>query len=158
MMCSGNSILPDAHHPLKDLVKTRASIIAGGILAIIGGILILQSGVSTRSFLLTVASYSFKHFGAGLPGIAQDSVDLALLVLGALIALGGLLAILGGFLVLMKHRLSGKILIALGGGMGFIGIAISMGYDIYTTGISSLFTHVQYWIGIVIASIGRYLA
>jgi hypothetical protein len=140
------------------LVKTRASIIAGGILGIIGGILILQSGVSTRSFMLTLAAYSFKRFGQGLPGIAQDSIDLTLLVLGALIALGGLLAILGGFLVLLKHRLSGKILIALGGGMGFIGIAITMGYDVFATGISSLFTHVQYWIGIVIASIGRYLA
>ena len=140
------------------MVKTRASIIAGGVLAIIGGILILQSGVSTRSFLLTVASYSFKRFGGGLPGIAQDSISLALLALGALIALGGLLAILGGFLVLVKHRLSGKILIALGGGIGFIGIAIAMGYDVFTTGVAALFTHVQYWIGIVIASIGRYLA
>ena len=139
-------------------MKTRASIVAGGILAIIGGLLILQSGVTTRSFLLIAVDYSYKRFGGGHPGIAQESIDLALLALGFLIAFGGLLAILGGFLVLMKHQFSGKILIALGGGIGFIGIAISMGYDILTTGFSSVFVHTQYWIGIVIASIGRYLA
>ena len=139
-------------------MKTRASIIAGGILAILGGLLILQSGVSTRSFMLNVISYSYEKFGGSLPGIAKSSIDVVLFALGTLIALGGLLAILGGTLVLLKHRLSGKVLIALGGGMGFLGIAISMGYDILTTGVPALVSHFQYWIGIVIASIGRYLA
>ena len=139
-------------------MKTRASIIAGGILAILGGLLILQSGVSTRSFLLNAISYSYEKFGGSLPGIAKSSIDVVLFALGALIALGGLLAILGGALVLLKHTFSGKVLIALGGGMGFLGIAISMGYDMVTTGLVALISHVQYWIGIVIASVGRYLA
>lgn len=139
-------------------MKTRASTIAGGILAILGGFLILLGGVSTRSFLLNIISYSYDKFGGGLPGIAKSSIDVVLFALGALIALGGLLAILGGALVLLRHSLSGKVLIALGGGMGFLGIGISMGYDIMTSGLVALVSHVQYWIGIVIASIGRYLA
>lgn len=143
---------------MRHLVKTRASIIAGGILAVIGGVLILQSGVATRSFLLAAISYSDQKFGSALPSIAQSTVQIALLLLSSVISLGGLIAILGGVLVLLKHRLSGKVLIALGGGMGLFGIAISMGYDIITTGISAIITHFQYWIGIVIASIGRYLA
>jgi hypothetical protein len=132
--------------------------IAGGVFAIVGGLLVMQSGVSTRSFLLSVASYSYERLGGGLPGIARSSIDVALFALGALIALGGLLAVLGGVLVILRHRLSGKMLIALGGGMGFLGIAISMGYDVFADGVSALYLHVQYWVGIVIASIGRYLA
>ncbi|MHB2036427.1 MAG: hypothetical protein ACYCPW_06750 [Nitrososphaerales archaeon] len=128
-----------------------------GILAIIGGILILQSGVATRSFLVTAISYSDQKFGGTLPGIAQSTIQIALLVLSSIISLGGLVAIVGGVLVLLKHRLIGKILIALGGGLGFLGIAISMGYDVFTTGVSVILTHFQYWIGVLIATIGRYL-
>jgi hypothetical protein len=141
------------------MVKTRVTIIAGGILAIIGGVLILESGVATRSFLVLAVSYSEQRFGGALPGIAQYTIRIAVLVLSAIISLGGLVAIVGGLLVLLKHRLTGKILIALGGGMGFLGIVISMGYDIFTTsGLSVIMTHFQYWIGVAIASIGRYLA
>ena len=133
-------------------------IIAGGILAIIGGILILQSGVGTRSFLLTVVSISEQRFGGSLPGVAKSLINLVIVALSSLISLGGLLAILGGALVLLKHRFSGKILIALGGGMGFIGIGISLAYDVFTEGLSGFVLHVPYWIGVLIASIGRSLS
>ena len=125
---------------------------AGGVLAVIGGLLILQSGVVTRSFLVSAISYSDQQFGGSLPGVAQFTIRIAVLVLGLIISLGGLIAILGGVLVLLKHRLGGKILIALGGGMGFFGIVISVGYDMITTGgISVIVTHFQYWIGVVIS-------
>lgn len=140
------------------MVKTRITIIAGGVLAVIGGVLILQSGVGTRSFLLTVISISDQKFGGSLPGIAKSLIDVVIIALGSLISLGGLLAIIGGVLVLLKHRFSGKILIALGGGMGFLGIAVSLAYDVFTQGLSAIISHVPYWIGIVITSIGRYLS
>ena len=133
-------------------------VIAGGILAIVGGVLILQSGVGTRSLLVTVVSISEQRFGGSLPGVAKSLINLVILALSSLISLGGLLAILGGALVLLKHRFSGKILIALGGGMGFLGIAISLGYDVFTEGLSAIVLHVPYWIGILIASIGRSLS
>ncbi len=118
----------------------------------------MASGVTTKSFLVTVVSYSEQKFGSGLLSIAQSSIDFALLALSLIIALGGTLAILGGGLVLLKHRLTGKTLIALGGGFGFIGIVIAMGYDVFTTvGISVIVTHFEYWIGVLVASIGRYL-
>lgn len=140
------------------MVKMRAMIIAGGVLAVVGGVLILQSGVGTRSFLLTVISISNQKFGGTLPGIAKSLINVVILVLGSLISLGGLLAIIGGVLVLLKHRFSGKILIAFGGGMGLLGIAISLAYDVFTEGLSAIILHIPYWIGIVIASIGRYLS
>lgn len=79
-------------------------------------------------------------------------------MLSLVIGFGGLLAILGGVLVIAKHLTIGKILIGLGGGVGFLGIAISVGYAIYVNGFLVLVNHVEYWIGIVIATFGRYLA
>ena len=64
-------------------------IIAGGVLAVVGGVLILQSGVGTRSFLLTVISISDQKFGGGLPGIAKSLIDVVIIALGSLISLGG---------------------------------------------------------------------
>lgn len=140
------------------MVKARPMIIAGGILAIVGGVLILQSGVGTRSFLLTVISISEQKFGGSLPGVAESLINLVIIALGSLISLGGLLAILGGVLVLLKHRVPGKIFIALGGGMGLVGIAISLAYDIFMEGPSAIVLHVPYWVGVLIASIGRSLS
>lgn len=140
------------------MVKNNATIIVGGILAVVGGMLILQSGVVTRSFILSIISISDQKFGGSLPGIAKSLIDVVIIALGSLISLGGLLAIIGGVLVLLKHRFSGKILIALGGGMGFLGIAISLAYDVFTEGLSAVISHVPYWIGIVITSVGRYLS
>src|SRR5271169_1879701 len=138
--------------------KSKTSIIVGGILAIIGGVLIITSGFRTGSFLVTAASYSEAKFGSLLPGQALTTIQIALIVLSFVIGFGGLLAILGGVLVMSKHLTIGKILIGLGGGVGFIGIAISVGYAIYVNGFSILVTHVDYWLGVLIASIGRYLA
>jgi hypothetical protein len=138
--------------------KSRASIIAGGILAITGGAIIVFSGYHTGSFLLTAANYSEARFGSYIPGGALSAIQVGLLVLSFVIGFGGLLAIFGGILVIAKHQTVGKIFIGLGGGVGFIGIAIAVGYAVYVNGFSILITHVDYWIGVVVATIGRYLA
>lgn len=138
--------------------KSRASIIVGGILAITGGTIIVLSGYHTGSFLLTAANYSEARFGSYIPGKALSAIQVALLVLSFVIGFGGLLAVLGGFLVIAKHLTIGKILIGLGGGIGFIGIAIAVGYAVYVNGFTVLVTHADYWIGVVIATIGRYFA
>ncbi len=138
--------------------KSRTSIIIGGIIAMIGGVIIVLSGFRTGSFLVTAASYSEAKFGSLLPGEALSAIQIALLVLSFVIGFGGLLAILGGVLVIAKHVTIGKIFIGLGGGVGFLGIAISVGYTIYVNGFSVLVPHVDYWVGVVVATVGRYLA
>jgi hypothetical protein len=138
--------------------KSHASIIAGGILAIIGGLLIITSSFRTGSFLVTAANYSEAKFGSLLPGQALFAIQIGLIVLSFVIGFGGLLAIIGGLLILSKHLTIGKILLGLGGGFGFIGIAISVGYAIYVSGFSILVTHFDYWLGILVASVARYLA
>jgi len=137
--------------------KSNTSIILGGILAIIGGLLIIASGFRTGSFLVTAANYSEAKFGSLLPGEALSAIQIALIVLSFVIGFGGLLAILGGIFIFSKHITIGKILIGLGGGVGFIGIAISVGYAIYVNGFSVLITHIDYWLGVLVASIARYL-
>jgi hypothetical protein len=138
--------------------KSYTSIVAGGILAIIGGLLIITSGFRTGSFLVTAAKFSETQFGSSLPNGALTIIQIAVLALSFVIGFGGLLAILGGILLITKHLTIGKILLGLGGGVGFIGIAISLGYAIYVSGFSVLATHFDYWLGVLIASIGRYLA
>jgi hypothetical protein len=132
--------------------------IGGGILAIIGGAIIVTSGYRTGSFLVAAASFSEAKFGSYLPGEALTSIQIGVLVLSFIIGFGGCLAILGGVLVIAKHTTTGKILIGLGGGLGFFGIFISAGYAVYVHGFSVLVDHVDYWIGVLVATIGRYLA
>ena len=136
--------------------KSKNSIMAGGILAIIGGLLIVASGFRTSSFLLSVIAYSSKY-GTTLPYSVQFATHAVLTVLSIIIALGGLAAVLGGLLALAKHTTMGKLFIAFGGGMGLIGIGISFGYAIYANGPAILVIHIDYWIGVLIASLGRYL-
>ena len=133
-------------------------IIAGGILAMIGGAIIVTSGYRTGSFLVTVDFVLRSQVRFALPGEALTAIQIGVLVLSFIIGFGGLLAILGGVLVIAKHVTIGKILIGLGGGLGFIGIVISVGYAVYVHGFSVLVDHVDYWIGVVIATVGRYLA
>jgi len=97
--------------------KSRTSIIAGGILAMVGGAFIVTSGFRTGSFLVTAASYSEAEFGSLLSAQELSTIQIALIVLIFVISFGGLLAILGGVLVLSKHLTIGKILIGLGGGV-----------------------------------------
>jgi hypothetical protein len=138
--------------------KSYTSIIAGGILAIIGGLLIITSSFRTGSFLVTAAKFSETQLGSLLPNGALTILQIAVIALSFVIGFGGFLAILGGILIITKHLTTGKILLGLGGGVGFVGIAISMGYAIYVSGFSVLATHFDYWLGVLVASIGRYLA
>jgi hypothetical protein len=132
--------------------------IIGGGLAIVAGFLILLSGFRTQSFLASTVPYFEQKLGSYIPYLAQVTIDAALLVLSFIIALGGLAVILGGVLILLKHLTTGKLLMALGGGVGFIGIAIALGYSIYTSGFGILVDHIDYWIGLAVASIARYVA
>jgi hypothetical protein len=137
---------------------SKIRIIAGGALAIIAGVLILLSGFRTQSFLVSTVPYFEQKLGSYLPYFAEMTIDIALLVLSFIIALGGIAVILGGFLILTRHLTIGKVLMALGGGVGFVGIAIALGYSIYTSGLGVLLSHIDYWIGLLIASIARYVA
>ncbi|MCL4519865.1 MAG: hypothetical protein M1587_11790 [Thaumarchaeota archaeon] len=130
--------------------------ISGAALAILGGLLLIVSGYRTSSFILTVLSFSEKQ--AAVPSEVKTVITIAIPILTFVISLGGILVICGGILLLLKHKTSATFLIALGGGVGFIGIIIGLGYNVYEFGPAAIIAHFDYWIGVLVASIGRALA
>lgn len=130
-----------------------ALIILTAFLAFVGGTLLIQSGFRTPSFLLTLLSYSEKQ--SFVPPEVTAVLNIAAPILSAIISLGGLLVILGGLLVIVRHRTVASVLIALGGGFGIIGLFLALGYGVFTSGLSIILTHVDYWIGVLFATAAR---
>lgn len=129
--------------------------ISGAALAMLGGLLIVVSGYRTSSFILSVLSFSENQ--TVVPSVVRTAITVAIPVLTFVISLGGILVISGGILLLLRHKTSAILLIALGGGVGFIGIVIGLGYNVFTSGPISIISHFDYWIGVLVASIGRAL-
>src|SRR5690349_16040482 len=103
---------------------------AAGLLAIVGALLMLGSGYSSRGLL-------FQAFGISEPyildfgGVAANLIVFGITIVELIIALGGLTVLIGGLMILAHHTTTGRVLIFLGGGTGFLGLMISFGYSIY---------------------------
>lgn len=128
------------------------------MLALAGGFLIVASGLSAHGFLLFVVDFLKDKVPNYLLGLTGEFASLAIQVLAVLIAMGGITVILGGIAVLSGHFFTGRLLIALGGGAGFLGLAITMAYWALTMGLPTIITHSEYWIGVILAVIARSLA
>ncbi len=115
-------------------------------------------GVANHSFLLTLLSLIEANLSNYLSGTWLYLVQLSILVVSLLIGLGGLTVAAGGVLILTRHRTLGRLLIALGGGAGFLGLLISFGYTSFTMGITSALDHSIYWVGLILAVIARRIA
>ncbi len=133
--------------------------LAGGILAVIGGFLMVVSGYSSRGLLFAALNiYVAPNLSDFLSGLALNAAALAVTILEILIGLGGITVIAGGILILMRHVRTGRILISLGGGAGFLGLLISFGYTTYKHGLDDVLLYAPYWIGLVMAIVGRRVA
>ncbi len=130
-----------------------------GILAVIGGILMLLSGYTSRGFLYQALGYAEPHISDFLNGTVADAAILVIIVLELLIALGGLTVLVGGLIIMAHHSSTGRVLIYLGGGAGFLGLLISFGYSLYRLGgIDPVLAYLPYWVGLTMAVAGRRLA
>jgi hypothetical protein len=130
-----------------------------GALAVVGGILMLASGYTSRGFLYTALGYGANEVPSLLSGFAGSLALAAITVLELIIALGGLTVALGGLVILTHHTTTGRVLIYLGGGAGFLGLVISFGYSAYKLGgIDPVLAYLPYWLGLVMAVTGRRLA
>jgi hypothetical protein len=118
----------------------------------------LTNGFVTHSLLLTTIGVVEGEVPRFIGGILGLSASLAIWVIAALISLGGFTVITGGLLVLLGHRSVGRLLIALGGGAGFVGLLIAFGYTTYSIGLSAAIGNAPYWIGVVFAAVGRRVA
>jgi hypothetical protein len=132
---------------------------ASGLLAILGGLLMVASGYTSRGFLFTALGYAEPQVSNYLTGITANATLLAIAIVELLIALGGIAVALGGLIILIHHTRTGRLLIYLGGGSGFLGLLVSFGYTIYKLGgLDPVLAFAPYWVGLAMAIVGRRLA
>jgi hypothetical protein len=128
-----------------------------GVLALIAGLILIASGVTSSSILLTGLRYLDNNVGSSVGPAGQSLVQFAIAVVAFLVGLGGISAIAGGVLLLRGHGSSGRFLIGLGGGTAIIGLLFSIGKTLFATGTSApvffqpYFT--LYWIGAILATV-----
>lgn len=135
-----------------------ARLYVAGALAIVGGFLMAVSGYSSRSLLYTALNIAEPKLSDFISGIALSAAVVAIYILELLISLGGITVLVGGLLIVLNHARTGRILIFLGGGAGFLGLLISFGYTGYKLGLDQTLAYAPYWIGLVMAVVGRRLA
>jgi hypothetical protein len=102
------------------LTKTRNK--TAGIIAIIGGLLILIGGGTGMVRFLSELSEIVQD----LLGGKNETVETIFWILIIIAALGGISVIIGGLLIYKEHVVIGKILIALGAGIGVIGLILGI--------------------------------
>lgn len=130
-----------------------------GIVAVVGGVLMLASGYASRGFLYTALGYAEPHISDFLSGLAASAAILAITTLELLIALGGLTVLVGGLTIIAHHTSIGRALIYIGGGAGFLGLLVSFGYSVYKLGgLDPVLAYLPYWVGLAMAVAGRRLA
>lgn len=132
---------------------------AAGALSVVGGLLMVVSGYSSRGFLYTALGYAEPHISDFLSGAVANIAVLAVTVLESIIALGGVVVAIGGLVILISHTSTGRALIYLGGGAGFLGLLLSFGYSVYRLGgLDPVISYLPYWVGLALAVVGRRLA
>jgi hypothetical protein len=132
---------------------------AAGTLAVAGGVLMLASGYTSRGLLYTALGYAVPQISNHFSGAFANAAVLTITILEIVIALGGLTILLGGLIILARHATTGRALIYLGGGAGFLGLLVSFGYTAYKMGgIDPVLGYLPYWVGLAMAVSGRWLA
>lgn len=118
----------------------------------------MLSGFETHGFFISIIYYVSVNLASHLPSILQRLMSLVFGFLSILISLGGITVIAGGVALLARHSWLGRMLIALGGGAGFVGLAIGLAYYSFVSGLSGTVLHIEYWIGVGLAATARWLA
>jgi len=133
-----------------------------GVLGIIAGLLLLASGVTSSSLLLTGLGYVDKYLGSSITTEGDFLLHLAIAILTFMVGLGGILVIAGGVLLLRNHGSAGRLLLGLGGGMAIFGLLFSMAEALYVSGFSAPVFHQSYftlyWTGAILATISILLS
>ncbi|MBI3840748.1 MAG: hypothetical protein HY297_02135 [Thaumarchaeota archaeon] len=129
-----------------------------GALAVLGGLLMLASGYASRGILFAALGYVGDEIPSYLVGSTESAAGFAVTALQLIIALGGLTALAGGAALLRHHRTIGRTLIFLGGGAGFLGVAISFAFAAYRLGLGPALGYAPYWAGLAMAAGARQLA
>jgi hypothetical protein len=139
-------------------LANRLLLYASGTMAIIGGLLMFLGGVTAHSLALWILPMLNEEVLTRLPTSTQTGAILAIDFIAALVSLGGVAVVFGGASLLLGRRSIGRVLIALGGGAGIIGLLLALGYSVLVSGLTSVSGHAGYWAGVVLAVVARRLA
>jgi hypothetical protein len=125
------------------------------LLAMVAGLFLIASGVTSGSIIITGLNYVDTYLGPQI-GSGQILVQIAIAVFTLIVGFGGLLVILGGLLLWREHGSSGRFFIGLGGGTAILGLLFSMAEALYFSGLSAPVFHqtyfTLYWIGAILAT------
>src|ERR1017187_9420684 len=97
-----------------------------GVVAVVAGLILIASGITSGSILITSLDYVDKYAGSSVGPAGQSMLQFAIDALTYVVGFGGLLAVLGGVLLLRRHGSSGRALIGLGGGTAIFGLLFSI--------------------------------
>jgi hypothetical protein len=128
-----------------------------GMLGIIGGILILIGGGTGMVGFLNELREIIKN----IMGDTNQTLETIFWILIFIAALGGIAVIIGGLLIYKNHVIIGRILIALGAGIGIGGLIIGLIISLYRGAESEFFawlTTSLLGIGIILSLIARFAA
>lgn len=133
-----------------------------GAVAVVAGLILIASGVTSGSLLLTGLGYVGKYLGSAITPDGDLLLHLAIAMLTFIVGLGGVLVVAGGVLLLRNHIFAGRLLIGLGGGMAILGLLFSMAEALYVSGVSAPVFHQSYftlyWFGAILATISVLLS
>ena len=122
------------------------------IIAIIAGILLLIAGINGIATWETIKDFVLDNIGE------NEVIEIIFVILILIASLGGLAVIIGGLLFGKDKVRTGKLLIALGAGLGIIGLIVSIVIAIYEESpiIGSFFSIGA--IGLIMSIIARMIA
>ncbi len=89
-------------------------------LAIVAGILLLISGVSGLATWETIRDFVNNNI------VENEIIHIVFVILIFIASLGGISVIIGGFLIGKNKVRTGKFIIAIGAGLGLIGLLVSL--------------------------------
>ena len=127
-------------------------LVLGGFLAMVGGFLMIWSGYVSHSILYQTIGEVAPQY---LSGFAGSAASLVISILELLNALGGIVVVIGGLVLVSGHGRTGRIVIILGGGAGLIGLLATFGYSAYKLGLDHTISYAPYWVGLVFTVAAR---
>jgi hypothetical protein len=127
------------------------------LIAVIGGVLLFLGGsIGMVGFLTQLQDIIFEMLGE-----PNSLIETIFWILIFIAALGGIAVIIGGLLIYKNHIIAGKFLIALGAGIGIIGLIIGLITSMYQGDSANYFSWITTsfaGIGIVLSIIARLMA
>ena len=118
----------------------------------------VASGYASHGLIYLALGYAASEVPAYLTGFSEGVTVLSLSMLELIIALGGVTVMGAGLALLWGHRTIGRTLLFLGGGAGFLGVAIAFGFAVLNLGVGSALSYAAYWVGLFLAALARAIA